>query len=156
MYWLHTLFNFGRIIFKSKNFRRNKNFHSSRTGTIHTWIGKDDQKIERVIHETAETKPSVWCAQEVRRLNDSVIITNKQNNFKRKDKLYWWSHHVAKRQHGVGIAIKVDKGIEIQEIILVSARIVVSNAVIWVLPTSYLLLCTYWRGFWFIKKHFLQ
>ena len=51
------------------------------------------------------------CLQEVRRLNNnSVIITNKQNNVQQKYKVYW-SDHGPKRRHGVGTAIKVDEGI---------------------------------------------
>ena len=34
----------------------NKNFHLWRIGAIHTSTGKDDQKIERVIHEIAKAK----------------------------------------------------------------------------------------------------
>ena len=44
-----------------------------------------------------------------------MIITNTQNNFEQKYKLYW-SGHAAKKQDGVGIAIEVDKGIGIEEI----------------------------------------
>ena len=68
-----------------------------------------------------------------------MIVTNKQNTVEGKYELYW-SGHAVKNHHGVGILIKVDKGIEIEEIIPVSARIIVANA-IWVLPMSYLLLC---------------
>ena len=42
-----------------------------------------------------------------------------------------WSGHATKRQHEVGIAIKVDKGIEIEEIILVSARVIVANVLLY-------------------------
>ena len=60
---------------------RNKNSHSCRIGTINIRTRKDDQRIERVIHEIVKGKLSVCCLQEVRRLNNhSVIITNKQNN----------------------------------------------------------------------------
>ena len=72
----HTLLNFCRMIFKSTNFMRNKNFHSLRIGTINIRTGKDDQKIERVIHKIAKAKLSVRCLQEVFRLNNSVIIAN--------------------------------------------------------------------------------
>ena len=105
----------------------NKNFYSWRIGTINIHTGKDDQKIERVIHEIVKAKLSVCCMQEVRRLNNnSVIITNKQNDTDNKYELYW-SGHSTKRQHGVGIAIKVEKGIVIEEVIPVSARIIVAN-----------------------------
>ena len=91
---------------------RNKSFYSWIIGTISISTGKDDQKIERVIHGFARAKLSVCCLQEERRLNNnSVIISNKQNNVEQKYELYW-SGHAAKRQHGVGIAIKIGKGIE--------------------------------------------
>ena len=108
---------------------RNKNFHLQRIGTINIHTGKDDQKTERVIHEVAKAKLSVCCVQEVRCLNNSVI-TNKQNNVEQKYELCW-SGHAAKRQHGVGIAIKVDEGIETEEITLVGSRIIVANVLLY-------------------------
>ena len=59
-----------------------------------------------------------------------MIITNKQNNVEQKYELCW-SSHAAKRQHGVRIAIKIDKDIEIEEIIPVNARIIVANVVLY-------------------------
>ena len=83
------------------------------------------KKTERVIHETAKAKLSVCCLQEVRRFNNnSVIITNKP-----KCQIYW-SGHAAKRKYGVEIVIKIDKGIEIEEIIPVSARIIVTDVLL--------------------------
>ena len=106
---------------------RNKNFHSWRIGTINIcrkgWL----EDWESDPWNNCSTKLSACYLQEVRRLNNnSVIITNKQNNLEQKYELYW-SGHAAKIQHGVGITIKVDKGIEIEEIISVSARIIVAN-----------------------------
>ena len=49
---------------------KNNNFHSWRIGNINIPTGKDDQKIERVVHEIAKTKRSVCCLQELRRLNN--------------------------------------------------------------------------------------
>jgi len=74
--------------------------------TINIRTEKEDKKIERVIHEIAKAKLSVCCLQEVRRLNNSVTVTNKQNEVEQKYKLFW-SVHSTKRQHGLGIAIKV-------------------------------------------------
>ena len=55
---------------------RNKNFHLWRIRTINIRTGKDDQKIERVIHEIAKAKLSLWWVQELCCLdNNSVIIT---------------------------------------------------------------------------------
>ena len=71
----------------------NRNFHSWSTGTINIYTGKDAQKIET---EITKATLSVCCLPEVCCLhNNSVIITNKQNNAEHKDKLYW-SCHAAK------------------------------------------------------------
>ena len=108
----------------------NKNLHSWRIGTVNIRTGKDDQKLERVIHEIVKAKLSICCLQEVRRLaNNSVIITNTTNNVEQKYELYWSGHSI-KRYHGVGIAIKVNKDIEIEEVIPVSARIIVANIIL--------------------------
>ena len=110
---------------------KNKNFHSWSIGTINIRTGKDDQKIERVIHEIAKAKLSVCCLQKVCCLNNnSVIITNKQSSFERKYECYW-SGHAAERQHGVCIAIKVGKDIQTDEIMPVSARIIVVNVLLY-------------------------
>jgi len=56
-----------------------KNYHSWRIGTINIRTGKEDQKIERVIHDVAKAKLSVCCLQEVRRLNNNLVtVMNKQ------------------------------------------------------------------------------
>ena len=110
---------------------RNKSFHSWRIGNINILTGRERVIHEKDIHEFAKAKLSVSCFQEVcRHNNDSAIITNKQNNVEQKCELYW-SGHAAKRQHGVGISIKVDNGIEIEEIITVSARIIVANVLLY-------------------------
>ena len=99
--------------------------YSHRKGWLKHWEG--DPWI-------AKAKLLVCCYQEVPCLNiDSAIIANKQNNFEQKYKLYW-SAHAAKSQHGVGIAIKVDKGIKIEETISVSARIIVANILLYRCP----------------------
>ena len=59
-----------------------------------------------------------------------MIITNKQNNAEQKYELYC-SSHAAKTQHGVGIAIKIDEGIETEEITPVSARTIVDNVLLY-------------------------
>ena len=73
---------------------RNKIFQSWRIENINICTGKDDQKIERVIREIAKAKISICCLQGVRRLNNSVIIANKQKNVKQKYELCWSSHAV--------------------------------------------------------------
>ena len=59
-----------------------------------------------------------------------MIITNTQNNLEQKYKLYW-SGHAAKKQNGVGIAIEVDQGIGIEEIMTVSARSIATNVLLY-------------------------
>ena len=58
------------------------------------------------------------------------VLLPTNNNVEQKYDLYW-SGHAAKRQHGVGIAIKVDEGIEIEKITPVSARIIVANLLLY-------------------------
>ena len=69
-----------------------------------------------------------------------MIVTNKQNNVEQKYQLYW-SGHGAKRQHGVSVAIKVDKSIEIDEIIPVSARVIIANLLLY--ESSLRVICCY-------------
>ena len=59
-----------------------------------------------------------------------MIITNKQNNVEQIYNLYW-STHAAKKQHGKSITVKVDKGIEIEEVIPVNARYIVANVLLY-------------------------
>ena len=119
----------------------NENFHSWRIGTINIRTGTSDEKLERVIYEIGKARLSVCCLQEVRRLNtNSVTISNTLNNVKHKYEVYW-SGHVVKRQHGVGIAIKVDQGIEINEVTSVSARIIVADISIY--GCSLRIICCY-------------
>ena len=118
-----------------------KNFHQWRIGTINIRTGKDDQKLERVVYEIAKARLLVCCLQEVRRLNNgSVAITDKQNNIEQKFEIHW-SGHSSKRHHGVVIAIKVESGIEIQEIIPVSARIIVADLLLY--GCSIRIICCY-------------
>lgn len=79
-------------------------------------------------HQIAKAKLSVCCLQEVH--CQWLLPVNKSVEL--KSQLYW-SGHATQRQHRVGIAIKVDKGIEIEEIIPKSAWIIVANVLlIWV------------------------
>ena len=90
---------------RNKNFRLRRMFINIRTRL-------DYQKIESVIYETAKAKLLVCFKYVV--LNNIVVITNKQNNVER-----------------VCIAIKADKGIEIEKIVQVSARIIVANVLLY-------------------------
>ena len=51
------------------------------------------------------------------------------NNNNIKYELYW-SGYSTKRQHGIAIAIKVENGVEIEEVLPVSPRIIVANVTI--------------------------
>ena len=104
-----------------------KNFYPWRIGTINIRTGKEDLKIEKVIHEIAKAKLSICCLQEVRRLNsNSVIISKKIEDVEQKYELYWSGHSV-KRQQGVGIAIKIENGIDIEDVVSINPRIIVAN-----------------------------
>ena len=63
------------------NLMWNKNFHLWRIGAIDTSTGKDDQKIERVIHEIAKAKfQRVASKKYIILITIQWFITNKQNN----------------------------------------------------------------------------
>ena len=110
--------------------KRNHHFHQWRIGTTNIRTGKDDIKLENCVTEIAKANLSVCAFQEVRRLNtSSVKINTKLNGINFKYELYW-SGHATKRQHGVGIAIKIENGIEIEEIIPVNPRIITANVII--------------------------
>ena len=88
-----------------------------------------------------KAKLSKCALQEVRHLNnDSVLITNNQDHTNQKYELYW-SGHSTKRHHGVGIAIKVEKGIEIEEVTPVSPRIIVAHLLLY--RCSLRIICCY-------------
>ena len=71
------------------------------------------------------------------RLCINVVLTGtpRQSKMFRPSKVKYFSllssYHTAKRQNGVGIAVEVDEGIEIEEIPMVSARIVVANVLLY-------------------------
>ena len=104
-----------------------KKFHHWKIGTINVQTAKEDQKLERVIHEIGRAGLSVCGIQESRRTKTgSAIITSTNDNNSHKYEIYW-SGHSLKRIHGVAIAIKVEKNIIIEEIKPISARIVIAD-----------------------------
>uniref|UniRef100_A0A7M5XFT5 Endonuclease/exonuclease/phosphatase domain-containing protein n=1 Tax=Clytia hemisphaerica TaxID=252671 RepID=A0A7M5XFT5_9CNID len=109
----------------------NKNhLHQWRIGTVNIRTGKDDIKLENCITEIAKADLSVCAFQEVRRLNSSSVkIEPKINDKNYKYELYWCGYSM-KRQHGVGIAIKIENDIEIEEVLPVSPRIITANITI--------------------------
>ena len=58
----------------------------------------------------------------------SALIECKENGYNYE---VHWSGNKVKRQHGVGVAILVDKGIDVIEVIPVSARIIVLDVVVY-------------------------
>ena len=99
-----------------------KNFHQWRIGTINIHTGKEDEKLNKTIKEIHKANLSICCMQEVRRINtgSGLINTGNQNY-----EIYWYGIS-QKRIHGVGIAIKIDKKIIIEEIKKVNVRIIVA------------------------------
>ena len=105
-------------------------FHQWRIGTINIRTGKEDEKLQRAVHQIHKAGLSVCGLQEVRRLNNgSAVIESEIDDHKARYELFW-SGYVHKRLHGVGIAVKVDKNIEIIEIIPVNARIIVADVIV--------------------------
>ena len=118
-------------------------FHQWRIGTVNIRTGKDDIKLENCISEIAKANLSVCAFQEVRRLNsNSVKIDTNVNDKNFKYELYW-SGYSTKRQHGVAIAIKVENGVKIEEVLPVSPRIIVANVT--VRGCSLRIICCYAR-----------
>ena len=100
-----------------------KNFHQWRIGTINIRTGKYDEKLERTVHEIHKAKLSICCMQEVRRIKTgSALITIDNQNYE-----IYWSGLSLKRIHGVGITVKVDKDIIVEEIKNINARIIVAD-----------------------------
>ena len=102
-----------------------RRFHNWRIGTINIRTGKDDHKLQNVVNEISKAGLSICGIQELRRLNTgSALIESSYENNENKYEVYW-SGTATKRIHGVGVAIKVDKKIELIEVIPVNERIIV-------------------------------
>ena len=90
-----------------------RRFHNWRIGTINIRTGKDDHKLQNVVNEISKAGLSVCGIQELRRLNTgSALIESSYENNENKYEVYW-PGTATKRIHGVGVAIKVDKKIEL-------------------------------------------
>ena len=101
-----------------------------RIGTINVRTAKEDEKLERIIYETNKAKLYVCGVQEVRRLNTGSTLISTETDLNQKYEFYW-SGHSLKRIHGVGIAIKVDKNIVVEEVKYVSARLIIADVTIY-------------------------
>ena len=104
-----------------------KDFHHWKIGTINVRTGKDDEKLERIISEISKAKLSICGIQEVRRIKSgSALITVNDKKYE-----FYWSGPSLKHIHGVGIAIKADKNIVIEEIRNMNARIIVADIIVY-------------------------
>ena len=100
-------------------------FHFWKIGSVNIRTGKEDQKLENVVHQIHKAGLSICALQEVRRLRSgSCIIESNFNDVLRKYEVYW-SGNKMKRIHGVGIVVCVDSGIEVIEVIQVNQRMIV-------------------------------
>ena len=107
-----------------------KMFHRWRIGTVNIRTGKDDIKLENVVHQIDRAKLSICGLQEVRRLGtNSCTVKSTIRDISNQYEVHW-SGHAMKRQHGVGIAVLIDDAIDITEVIPVSARIIVLDVVV--------------------------
>ena len=107
-----------------------KMFHRWRIGTVNIRTGKDDIKLENVVHQIDRAKLSICGLQEVRRLGTSSCTVKSTIGDIRNQFEGYWSGHAMKRQYGVGIAVLIDDAIDITEVIPVSARIIVLDVVV--------------------------
>ncbi|XP_066912210.1 uncharacterized protein [Clytia hemisphaerica] len=100
-----------------------KHFHNWKLGTINVRTTREDEKLEKVVKEIGKANLSICRLQEVRRKNGSALIELNELNKKYED----WSGYATKRIHGVGIAIKVDRNIAIEDIKYINARLIVAD-----------------------------
>ena len=108
-------------------------FHEWSIGTINVRTGREDEKLESVVRQINKARLSICALQEVRRLKTGSALITCKNDDDDKGSSYavHWSGHSVKRQHGVGIVIQVDKGIDVIEVIPVSARIIVLDVIVY-------------------------
>ena len=105
-------------------------YHNWKFGTINIRTGSDDKKIERVVKEIDKANLTICGLQEVRRLDTgSALIKTCRNGINNKYEIYW-SGLSTKRQHGVGIVIKVNPNVQIIEVISVNSRIIVVDVIV--------------------------
>ena len=89
--------------------------------------------MENVVHQIDKARLSICGLQEVRRLKTgSALIESKTEGCDKSSRYeVHWSGYSVKREHGVGIAVRVEKGIDVVEVIPVSARIIVLDVVVY-------------------------
>ena len=101
--------------------------HLWKLGTINVRTGREDQKLERIVHEINKANLSICALQEVRRLSQGSATIPKQINDATNQYEVYWSGYARKRIHGVGLVVKVDPNIEVNSIIYVNSRIIVAD-----------------------------
>jgi len=104
-----------------------QNNHLWKLGTINVRTGREDQKLERIVHEINKANLSICALQEVRRLSQGSATIPKQINGTTNQYEVYWSGYARKRIHGVGLVVKVDPNIEVNDIIYVTSRIIVAD-----------------------------
>ena len=106
-------------------------FHQWSIGTINIRTGRTDEKIESVVHQINRAGLTICGLQEVRRLKTGSALVGCKTEGCDESNRYevHWSGYSVKRQHGVGIAVRVEKGIDVVEVIPVSARIIVLDVI---------------------------
>ena len=101
--------------------------HKWKIGTINVRTGKEDEKLERIVNEIAKADLALCGLQEVRRLDKGSALIQANNDSKYE---VYWSGHVNKCLHSVGIAIKIDPSIEIVEVTPIDARLIVADIIV--------------------------
>ncbi|XP_066928505.1 uncharacterized protein [Clytia hemisphaerica] len=105
--------------------------HKWKIGTINVRTGRDDIKLNHIINEINKANLSICAIQELRRLSTgSATIPSVINEKTTKYEIYW-KGHISKRIHGVGIAVKIDPGIDIKDIKYISARIISMDVIVY-------------------------
>ena len=104
--------------------------HNWEFGTLNIRSGKEKQEGARmymITKEVARAKLSVCCLQEVRYLNTGKKIIQLNTGEKYS---FFWSGKKKRREAGVGMLIKTDRGITFEEPGYQDARIMAINMVV--------------------------
>jgi hypothetical protein len=97
-----------------------------KVGTINVLTASDDLLLYECLRQATRANLDICCFQEFRRLgNDSITISVTPDDEKSKTTEWnvWWTGHKSKRRDGVGIAIRSNKCVTIDDIGHISARL---------------------------------
>lgn len=103
-----------------------KQYYQWKVGTTNVLTASDDLFLFECLRQTTRANIDICCFQEFRRLgNDSITIpiTVEGEAGGISEWNVWWTGHKSKRRDGVGIAIRSNKCISIEDIRNVSARV---------------------------------